>query len=105
MLLLGGQPVGPVGLRSLGVRGGRSGSYKTETQVYQYRTSHLRSREKKAERWKQGMRMDLGRTARNVLPYDLGGSSNSSVGGELCIANRTRIAVSSGLSPSKQGER
>jgi hypothetical protein len=41
--------------------------------------------------------MDLGRTARNVLSCDLRGSSDSSVGGELCIANRTRIAVSFGL--------
>jgi hypothetical protein len=49
--------------------------------------------------------MDLGRTARNVLSCDLRGSSDSSVGGELCIANRTRIAVSFGLSLfSKQGE-
>jgi hypothetical protein len=55
VLLLGGQPVGPVGLRPLGVRSGRSGSYKAETQVYQYRTSRLRSREKKAERWKLRM--------------------------------------------------
>jgi hypothetical protein len=53
----------------------------------------------------RGDNVDVGRTARNVLPYDLGGSSDSSVGGELCIANRTRIAVSFGLSPSKQGER
>jgi hypothetical protein len=87
VLLLGGQPVGPVGLGSLGIGSGRSGSYQAETQLHQYRTSRLRSREKKAERWKRGMRMDLGRTAGNVLSYDLGGSSNSSVGGELYIAN------------------
>jgi hypothetical protein len=46
--------------------------------------------------------MDLGRTARNVLSCDLRGSSDSSVGGELYIAVRTRTAVSSGLSLSQQ---
>lgn len=44
--------------------------------------------------------MDVGRTAGNVLSCDLGGSSDSSVSGELYIADKTRIAVSFGLSLS-----